>query len=80
MKKKTAINGIQYTPTVGPDVLKVCLLIVAHDKQGHNEFKRTYSSLKQMYPWKGMKKTIQRHMQHMCKAQHKSPTNPKGTL
>ena len=61
LKKKTIINGILYTPTVVPDVLKDCLLILAHDKQGHNGFKRTYSSLKQMYHWKGMKKTIQRH-------------------
>ena len=61
LKKKTVINGILYTPKVVPDVLKDCLLILAHDKQGHNGFKRTYSSLKQMYHWKGMKKTIQRH-------------------
>ena len=61
LKKKTVINSILYTPTVVPDVLKDCLLILAHDKQGHNGFKRTYSSLKQLYHWKGMKKTIQRH-------------------
>ena len=61
LKKKTVINGILYTPTVVPDVLKDCLLILAHDKQGHNGFKRTYSSLKQLYHLKGMKKTIQRH-------------------
>ena len=61
LKKKTVINGILYTPTVVPDVLKDCLLILAHDKQGHNGFKRTYRSLKQLYHWKGMKKTIQRH-------------------
>ena len=57
-KKKTVINGILYTSTVVPDVLKDCLLILAHDKQGHNGFKRTHSSLKQLYHWKGMKKTI----------------------
>ena len=51
LKKKTVINGILYTPTVVPDVLKDCLLILAHDKQGHNGFKRTYSSLKHMYHW-----------------------------
>ena len=61
LKKKTVINGILYSPTVVPDVLNDCLLILAHDKQGHNGFKRTYSSLKQLYHWKGMKKTIQRH-------------------
>ena len=61
LKKKTVINGILYTPTVVPDVLKDCLLILAHNKQGHNGFKRTYSLLKNMYHWKGMKRTIQRH-------------------
>ena len=61
LKKKIVINGILYTPTVVPDVLKDCLLILAHDKQGHNGFKRTYSSLKHLYHWKGMKRTIQRH-------------------
>ena len=61
LKKMTVINGILYTPTVVPDVLKDCLLLLVHNKQGHNGFKRTYSSLKQMYHWKGMKKTVQRH-------------------
>ena len=61
LKKKTVINGKLYTPTVVPDVLKDCLLILAHDKQGHNGFKRTYSALKPLYHWKGMKRTIQRH-------------------
>ena len=61
LKKKTMINGILYTPTVVPDVLKDCLPILAHDKQGYNRFKRTYSSLKQLYHWKGMKRTIRRH-------------------
>ena len=32
LKKKTIIYGILYTPTVVPDVLKDCLLILAHDK------------------------------------------------
>ena len=31
-KTKTVINGIFYTPTVVADVLKDCLLILAHDK------------------------------------------------
>ena len=61
LQKKTVINGILYTPTVVPYVLKDCLLLLAHNRQGHNRFKRTYSSLKHMYHWKGMKRTIQRH-------------------
>ena len=33
LKKKTVINGILYSPTVVPDVLKDCLLILAHNTQ-----------------------------------------------
>ena len=32
LKKKMVLNGILYTPTVVPDGLKDCLLILAHDK------------------------------------------------
>ena len=50
-----------YTPIVVPDVLRDCLLILAHDKQGHNGFRRTYASLKNRYHWKGMKKAVYQH-------------------
>ena len=50
-----------YTPVVVPDVLKDCLLILAHDKQGHNGFRRTYASLKNRYHWKGMNKSVYQH-------------------
>ena len=69
LKKKTVMNSILYTPTVVPDVLKDCLLILANDKQGHNGFKRTYSSLKQLYHWKGMKKTIKDTVTHAAHVQ-----------
>ena len=32
------------SPIVVPDILKDCLLILAHDKSGHNGFRRTYGS------------------------------------
>ena len=50
-----------YTPIVVLDILKDCLLILAHDKQGHNGFRRTYASLKNRYHWKGMKKSVYQH-------------------
>ena len=50
-----------YTPIVVPDILKDCLLILAHDKQGYNGFRRTYTSLKNRYHWKGMKKSVHQH-------------------
>ena len=54
-------NGLLYTPIVVPDVLKDCLLILAHNKQGHNGFRRTHASLKNRYHWKGMKKSVHQH-------------------
>ena len=51
-------NGLLYTPIIVPDILKDCLLILAHEKQGHNRFRRTYASLRNRYHWKGMKKSV----------------------
>ena len=61
LKRKLIKNGLLYTPIVVPDILKDCLLILAHDKQGHNGFRRTYPSLKNRYHWKGMKKSVHQH-------------------
>ena len=61
LKRKTIDNRLLYTPIVVPDILKGCLLILAHNKQGHNSFRRTYASLKNRYHWKGMKKSVHQH-------------------
>ena len=61
LKWKIMENVLLYTPIVVPDVLKDCLVILAHDKQGHNGFKRTYACLKNRYHWKGIKKSVQQH-------------------
>ena len=61
LKRKTIDNGLLYTPIVVPDILKDCLLILPHDKQGHNSFRRTYISLKNRYHWKGMRKSVHQH-------------------
>ena len=61
LKQKFIDNGLLYTPIVVPDILKDCLLILAHDQSGHNGFRRTYGSLKNRYYWKGMKKSVHQH-------------------
>ena len=58
LKQKLINNRLLYTPIVVPDILKDCLLILAHNKQGHKGFRRTYASLKNRYHWKGMKKSV----------------------
>ena len=61
LRRKIIDNGLLYTPIIVPDILKDCLLILAHDKQGHNGFRRTYASLRKRYHWKGMKKSVYQH-------------------
>ena len=61
LKWKLVENGLLYTPIVVLDILKDCLLILLHDKQGYNRFKRTCASLKNRYHWKGMKKSVHQH-------------------
>ena len=75
LKRKVIENGLLYTPIMVPDILKETLLILAHDKAGHNGFRRTYLSLKTRYYWKGMKKSIHEHCTRcqVC-AKHKIKT------
>ena len=61
LKKVLMLNGLLYKPVVTPSILKDCLIMLAHDEQGHNGFKRTYGSLQTVYYWKGMKRQIQLH-------------------
>ena len=66
LRRQFVINGLLYKPVITPAILKDCLLMLAHDKQGHNGFKRTYSALQKTYYWKGMKRHIQLHCR-MCR-------------
>ena len=61
LKRVLMVNGLLYKPVVTPSILKDCLIMLAHDEQGHNGFKRTYRSLQTVYYWKGMKRQIQLH-------------------
>ena len=63
LKKKVIECGLLYKPVIVPEILRECLLILAHNEQGHNGFKRTHSALKTLYYWKGMK----RHIQLYCR-------------
>ena len=63
LKKKVIEGGLLYKPVIIPEILRECLLMLAHDEQGHNGFKRMHSALKTLYYWKGMK----RHIQLYCR-------------
>ena len=66
LKKRVTEQALSYKAVVVPDILKESLMILAHDEQGHNGFKRTYNALKTLYYWKGMKGHIQLHCRR-CK-------------
>ena len=74
LKRKPVDNGLLYTPIVVPDILKDCLLILAHNKQGHNGFRRTYASLKNRYHRKGMKKSVHQHCTNCQNTKHNIKT------
>ena len=66
LKKRVIEQALSYKAVVVPDILKESLMILAHDEQGHNGFKRTYNALKTLYYWKGMERHIQLHCRR-CK-------------
>ena len=61
LKRKLIVNGLLYKLVVVPDILRDCLLILAHDETGHNGSKRTYNALRNLFYWKGMKKSVHKH-------------------
>ena len=61
LKRKLIINGLQYKPVVVPDILRDCLLILAYNEAGHNGSKRTCNALRNLFYWKGMKKSVHKH-------------------
>ena len=72
-----------YTPIVVPDVLKDCLLIFAHNKQGHNGFRRTYASLKKQIPLEGHEEisvSTLHKLPGLRKTQHQNSAAEKRTL
>ena len=54
-------QGSQQTAIVLPECLRDPVLVLAHDKAGHNGSRRTYEAVRKLYYWKGMKRDIFRH-------------------
>ena len=54
-----------YETIVVPRALTAQILRMAHDELGHNGTHRTYTILKRLYYWKGLKPSIEKHIK-MC--------------
>ena len=64
--KRYIIDGDNtYETTVIPRALTTQILQMAHDELGHNGTHRTYTLLKRLYYWKGLKWSVEKHIK-MC--------------
>ena len=54
-----------YETIVVPRALTAQILRMAHDELGHNGTHRTYTILKRLYYWKGLKPSVEKHIK-MC--------------
>ena len=62
-----------YETTVVPRALTTQILQMAHDELGHNGTHRTYTLLKRLYYWKGLKLSVEKHnkMCYQCQRRNK---------
>ena len=64
--KKYVLQGDNTDETiVVPRALTAQILRMAHDELGHNGTHRTYTMLKRLYYWKGLKPSVEKHIK-MC--------------
>ena len=64
--KRYVIDGNNtYETTVIPRAITTQVLQMAHDNLGHNGTHRTYTLLKKLYYWKGLKPSVAKHIK-MC--------------
>ena len=49
-----------YVPRTPPGLIE-SILKAAHDDSGHNGFPRTYSAIRRLYYWKGIKEDVRQH-------------------
>ena len=65
LKRYVIYSNDTYQTTVIPRALTAQILCMAHDNLGHNGTHRTYTLLKRLYYWKGLKPCVAKHIQ-MC--------------
>ena len=64
--KRYVIDGENtYETPVVPRAITTQILQMAHDELGHNRTHRTYTLLKRLYYWKGLKPSVEKHIK-MC--------------
>ena len=71
--KRYVIDGDNtYETIVLPKALTAQILKIAHDNLGHNGTHRTYTLLKRLYYWKGLKPCVTKHIQRCYQCQRRN--------
>ena len=65
LKRYVTDGNDTYETTVIPRVITAQILWMAHDNLGHIGTHRTYTLLKRLYYWKGLKPSVAKHIK-MC--------------
>ena len=66
MLKRYVVDGNNtYETVIIPRIVTAQILWMAHDNLGHNGTHRTYTLLKRLYYWKGLKPSVAKHIK-MC--------------
>ena len=54
-------NGHKFEVRVIPESLQDVILHLGHNQSGHNGYQRTYTAIKRLYYWKGMRSHVLRY-------------------
>ena len=72
LKRYVLEGNNTYETTVIPRALTGQILRMAHDELGHNGTHRTYTILKSLYYWKGLKPSIEKHVRMFYQRQRRN--------
>ena len=71
--KRFIVDGDDmYETTVIPRSLTPQVLQMVHDELGHNGTHRTYTLLKRLYYWKGLKLSVEKHIKRCFQCQRRN--------
>ena len=73
LKRYVIVGNNTYETTVVPRALTRQILWMAYDGLGHKGTHRTYTILKRLYYWKGLKLSVEKHtkMCYQCQRRNK---------
>ena len=72
LKRYVTGGDNMYETIVLPRALTAQILKMAHDNLGHNGTHRTYTLLKRLYYWKGLKPCVTKHIQRCYQCQRRN--------